>query len=84
MTLPSLPMLAVLIRGVVTVAGVLVVSRGSKLARPCSCDSVTAGCITPDLVSAISFTSREESTSPNPDALVCRSMVVGPWNRKNS
>ena len=78
-TFPSLPMLAVLIRGALIVTGkpALGCSAGSFWLP--ACERVTTGCM-----SAISLTSSDVSTSRILAARVWSRIVVGPRNCKNS
>ena len=76
-TLPSLPMLAVLILGALIVTGTAVFAWPAASVG-LSCDSVTTGCTTPGCASAISSTSRDVSTSLILAARVCSKIVVGP------
>ena len=76
-TLPSLPMLAVLILGALIVTG-MAAFAWSAASVGFSCDSVTTGCTTPGCASATSSISRDVSTSFILAARVCSKIVVGP------
>lgn len=77
-TFPSLPILAVLIRGALIVTGIEVTSLAGESFSSVSRESVTTGWTTPGWVSAISLTSRDVSTSVILEARVCSRIVVGP------
>ena len=76
-TFPSVPMLAVLIRGALMITGKAAFgSPESAWVR--SCGMVTTGCTLPGWESAISLTSSDVSTSRVLDARVWNKIVVGP------